>query len=72
MVFTGEKRGTRPVHERGLHEVSGRQGRGPETLLPVLRHSVGRILADHGHHVLVRRVRRHALLQRTSQGVYAR
>lgn len=67
-VSAGEKRRTGPVPERGLHEVLGRQGRRPEIVLPVLRRPVGRVVAHHGHNVLVRRVRRHAVLQRTSQG----
>lgn len=50
--------------------MSERQGLGPEIVLPVLRHTMGRVFAYHGHNVRVRRVRRHAVLQRTSQGVY--
>jgi hypothetical protein len=50
--------------------MSGRQGRRPKTLLSVLRHPMGRLFAHHGHHVRVWRVRRHAVLQRTAQGVY--
>lgn len=67
----GEKRRASSVPERGLHEVPGRQGRRPKTVLPFLRHPVGRVFAHYGHHVRVRRVRRYAVLQWTSQGVYS-
>jgi len=63
IMLAGEKRGTSSVPERSLYEMSGWQRRRPEAVLPILRHPVGRVIAHHGHHVRVRRIRSYAVLQ---------
>jgi hypothetical protein len=67
-VCAGEAGRSDTVPVGRVHGVFGGLGAGSQTALCTLLHALGRIITRARHHVLLRHLRRHALLPREIQG----